>query len=106
MSTSDPERAEALVAALAHAWRASAASGPGEPVVFWRGDHGAHRAWPAEVEAMTRAEAEELVQRDLARAAHPASEVMMLSPTRRALDATLALDTDSAAAATRTPANR
>jgi len=105
MSISDPGRFDALLLALTDAWRASAASGHGEPVVFWRGDHGAHRAWPAEVEAMTRVEAEELVQRDLARAAHPASEVMMVSPTRRALDATLMLG-EGGAAAPRTPANR
>ncbi|CAB4893322.1 unannotated protein [freshwater metagenome] len=104
MSTSDPGRLDELLLSLAHAWRVSAASGHGEPVVFWRGDLGAHRAWPAEVEAMTRAEAEELVKRDIARAAHPASEVMMVSPTRRALDATLTLDTDGGA--TRAPANR
>lgn len=105
MSSSDPGRIDALVLALAHAWKASVASGHGEPVVFWRGDLGAHRAWPAELAAMTRAEAEELVQRDLARAAHPASEVMMVSPTRRALDATLTLD-EGGAAAPRTTANR
>lgn len=84
---SDLERPDVLLLALADAWWASSTSGPGDPVAFWRGDLGMHRNWPDNVAAMTRTEAEDLVRDDLAHAAHPASEVMMISPTRHALDA-------------------